>query len=70
MNKYAMLVYWSNANDVFFAEVPELPGCIGKGNTYQAAVSDAEVVIQEWIKNATLLKREIPRPKGALRVIV
>ncbi len=70
MNKYAMLVYWSNVNDTFYAEVPELPGCMGKGSTYQAAVSDAEVVIQEWIRNATALKREIPRPKGALKVIV
>jgi predicted RNase H-like HicB family nuclease len=70
MNKYAMLVYWSNSNDMFYAEVPELPGCMGKGSTYQAAVADAEVVMAEWVRIATALKRQIPQPKGALKVIV
>jgi predicted RNase H-like HicB family nuclease len=70
MYRYAMLVYWSNENDAFFAEVPELPGCMGKGSTYQAAVAEAEVVMHEWLKNATLLKREVPKPKGALKVII
>lgn len=47
-------------------EVPELMGCMADGQTYQEAVNNAELVIQEWIETAQELGREIPKPKGRL----
>lgn len=64
--RYEMILYWSEADNAFIAEVPELPGCAADGATYQEAVQNAEVVIQEWIETAQALGRPIPEPKGRL----
>jgi predicted RNase H-like HicB family nuclease len=64
--KYELILYWSDADQSFIVEVPELPGCIADGETYQEAVQNAEVVIQEWIQTAQALGRPIPEPKGRL----
>lgn len=64
--RYEVILYWSNEDHAFIAEVPELPGCAADGATYQEAVSNAEVVIQEWIQTAQELGRSIPEPKGRL----
>jgi predicted RNase H-like HicB family nuclease len=64
--KYEIILYWSNEDQAFIAEVPELPGCAADGATYQEAVANVEVVIQEWIETAQELGREIPRPRGRL----
>ena len=64
--KYEMIIYWSKEDDCFVVEVPELPGCMSDGKTYQEAVSNAEVIIQEWIDTARDLGRSIPEPKGRL----
>lgn len=64
--KYEIILYWSNEDNSFIAEVPELPGCMADGETYQAALANTEIVIQEWLETAQLLKREIPKPKGRL----
>lgn len=66
MNKYEIIIYWSNEDEAFIAEVPELPGCMADGKTSQEALSNAEVVIQEWIETAKELNRPIPQPKGRL----
>jgi len=66
MIRYEIIVYWSDADQAFVAEVPELPGCVADGATYQEAISSAEVVIREWIETATELGRPIPQPKGRL----
>ncbi len=65
-NKYEMIIYWSKEEKVFVVEVPELPGCIADGSTYQDAVSNAEVIIQQWLDVAKELGRNIPEPKGRL----
>ncbi|HBA83655.1 MAG TPA: hypothetical protein DCZ95_06125 [Verrucomicrobia bacterium] len=65
-SKYEIIIYWSEADGSFVAEVPELPGCMADGKTYQKALSNAEVVIQEWIETAKALGRAIPEPKGRL----
>ena len=65
-NRYEIIIYWSNEDQSFIAEVPELPGCMADGQTYQEALSNAETVIQEWIETALELKRRIPAPKGKL----
>ena len=64
--KYELIIYWSDEDNCFLVEVPELPGCMADGETYQDAVANVEVVIQEWIETATELGRTIPKPKGRL----
>jgi predicted RNase H-like HicB family nuclease len=64
--RYEIILYWSEADQAFIAEVPELPGCAADGTTYQEAVQNAEIIIQEWIETAQELGRSIPEPKGRL----
>ena len=64
--RYEVILYWSESDQAFIAEVPELPGCAADGPTYQAALEAAEVVIREWIETARELGRPIPEPKGRL----
>lgn len=66
MSKYEIIIYWSKDDEAFIAEVPELPGCMADGKTYQEALSNAEIVIKEWIETAKKLGRPIPEPKGRL----
>ena len=65
-SKYEIIIYWSKEDKAFIAEVPELPGCMADGRTYQEALANAEVIIQEWLETAQELGRPIPRPKGRL----
>jgi len=64
--KYEVIIYWSNDDRSFIAEAPELPGCAADGATYQEALTNLEIVIQEWIETAKELGRPIPKPKGRL----
>ena len=66
MYRYEVIVYWSDEDEAYIAEVPELPGCVADGATYEEAITNAQVVIAEWIETAQELKREIPKPKGKL----
>jgi predicted RNase H-like HicB family nuclease len=66
MPKYEVIIYWSEEDQAFIAEVPELPGCASDGTTYQEALRNVEVIIQEWIETAQGLGRPVPTPKGRL----
>ncbi len=66
MTKYEMIIYWSEEDQLFIAEVPELAGCMADGGSYQEAVKNAERIIAEWIETAVELGRYIPEPKGRL----
>ena len=66
MIKYEVILYWSEEDEAFIAEVPELPGCKADGATYQEALANVEQVAQEWIETARDLGRKIPVPKGRL----
>ncbi len=66
MIRYEMIVYWSKEDQAYVVEVPELPGCMADGSTYQEAITNAEKVIQEWLDTARELKRTVPDPKGRL----
>ncbi len=66
MSKYEIIIYWSKDDEAFVAEVPELPGCMADGETYQEALANAEVIIAEWLETARELGRTIPEPKGRL----
>ena len=60
--KYTIIIWWSAEDDAFIAEVPDLPGCVADGKTYAEAVTNAEVVIGEWIETAKVQGRTIPEP--------
>ncbi|MDT5061746.1 MAG: hypothetical protein QOH63_2205 [Acidobacteriota bacterium] len=66
MIRYELIIYWSEEHEAFIVEVPELPGCMADGATYQAALASVEVVINEWIETARELGCSIPEPKGRL----
>lgn len=66
MTKYEIILYWSDEDDAFIAEVPELAGCAADGATRQEALANVEVVIAEWVETARELGRPIPEPKGRL----
>ncbi|MGM0609441.1 MAG: type II toxin-antitoxin system HicB family antitoxin [Candidatus Muiribacteriota bacterium] len=66
MSKYEIIIYWSKEDKLYLAEVPELPGCMADGNSYQEAVSNAEIIINVWIETAKEMRREIPKPKEKL----
>ena len=67
MSKYEIILYWSDEDGMFIAEVPELPGCMADGETRMEALSNAEQIIDEWIETAKEMGRPIPTPKGKLR---
>ncbi len=67
MSKYEILIYWSEEDRSYLAEVPELPGCMADGETYQEALVHAEQIIEEWIDTAQNEGREVPIPKGRLK---
>lgn len=50
--KYELIIYWSDDDESFVVEVPELPGCMADGETYEQAVANAQQVIEEWIETA------------------
>ena len=64
--RYGMIIYWSDEDQAFIAEVPELPGCAADGRTYKEAVASAATIIAEWIETARDLGRPMPQPKGRL----
>lgn len=66
MFKYEVIVYWSEDDEAYIAEVPELSGCMADGSTYEEAIRNAQVVIAEWIDIAKELGRDVPVPKGKL----
>ena len=64
MHKYEIIIYWSNEDQVFVAEVPELPGCMAHGDTQESALANAHQAIQLWIDSAREFGDPIPEPKG------
>ena len=64
--RYELIIHWSKVDETFIVEVPELPGCMADGVTYEEAVAKAQTVVQEWIETARSLGRPIPEPKGKL----
>ena len=66
MIRYEMIIYWSDEDKAYLVEVPELPGCMADGATYQEALANAEVIIQEWLDTAHELGHMVPEPRGRL----
>ena len=66
MSKYEIIIYWSDIDNAYIAEVPELAGCMADGKTYTEALQNAEIIINEWIETAISLGRTIPVSHGKL----
>jgi predicted RNase H-like HicB family nuclease len=64
MYRYEVIIYWSTEDDAFVAEVPELPGCMAHGETYESALANAQTAISLWIDTAREFGDRIPEPKG------
>jgi predicted RNase H-like HicB family nuclease len=64
MTRYEIIIYWSSEDELFIAEVPELPGCCAHGDTHEAALASAKEAIQLWLDTARELGRSVPEPKG------
>jgi predicted RNase H-like HicB family nuclease len=64
--KYELIIYWSQEDQSYVVEVPELPGCMADGKTYEEAVAQAQVIISEWVETAKAMGRDIPEPRGRL----
>lgn len=64
--KYEVIIYWSDEDNAYVAEVPELPGCVSDGASYEEALSNVRVIIDEWIETAKEEGRAIPEPRGKL----
>lgn len=66
MYKYERIIYWSNDDNAFVVEVPELPGCMADGSTVEEAIKNSELIIKEWIEVTLERGLEVPEPKGRL----
>ena len=64
MHRYEIIIYWSNEDETYIAEVPELPGCLAHGDTYKSAAANVTEAIQLWIDTAREFGDPIPEPKG------
>ena len=64
MHKYEVIIYWSDEDDAFVAEVPQLPGCAAHGPTQESALTEASQAVQLWLETAREFGKPIPEPKG------
>ncbi|HEX6085597.1 MAG TPA: type II toxin-antitoxin system HicB family antitoxin [Thermoanaerobaculia bacterium] len=63
-NRYEIIIFWSDEDGSFVADVPELPGCMAHGASHAEALANAEETVQLWVETAESLGRAVPQPKG------
>ncbi len=63
-HRYEVIIYWSDEDQVFVADVPELPGCMSHGDTHEEALREAGVAVSLWLDTAKEFGRAIPEPRG------
>ena len=66
MHKYEIIIYWSDEDGVFVADIPELPGCMAHGDSHESALAEAQNAISYWLEAAARIGRPIPQPTGEL----
>lgn len=64
MSKYEIIIFWSNEDKVYIADVPELKGCMAHGDSYESSLANAKAAIELWIETAKEFGDPIPKPKG------
>ena len=65
-SRYELVIYWSADDQRYIVEVPKLTGCMADGDSYQAAVANVQIIIDEWIETAQIKNRPIPQAAGKL----
>ena len=65
--KYEIIIFWSEVDNAFIAEMPELAGCMADGSSYEEAIANAQIVINQWIETAIAIGRDIPKPRVRLQ---
>lgn len=65
MDRYEIIIFWSNEDHAFVADVPELPGCMAHGETHEAALAEVKMAISLWMETAQATGRTVPSPRGA-----
>ncbi|HXI12358.1 MAG TPA: type II toxin-antitoxin system HicB family antitoxin [Thermoanaerobaculia bacterium] len=63
-NRYEVIIFWSDEDGAFVADVPELPGCMAHGASHEEALRNAQDAVALWLASASELGRSIPQPKG------
>ena len=63
MDRYEIIIFWSNEDNAFVADVPELPGCMAHGDTHEVALAEVKVAISLWLETAKATGRTVPSPK-------
>ena len=64
MDRYEIIIYWSEEDAAYVADVPELPGCMAHGDSYESALRNAREAVHLWIETAKEFGDSIPEPKG------
>ena len=64
MDRYEIIIFWSNDDNAFVADVPELPGCMAHGETHEAALAAVKNAIALWVETAEAVGRTVPLPRG------
>ena len=64
MDRYEIIIFWSNEDNAFVADVPELPGCMAHGDTHEAALAEVKSAISLWLEVAKAAGRSVPSPRG------
>ena len=64
MLKYGVFIFWSDEDQVFVADVPELPGCMAHGDTQEGALTQVKEAMQLWLDTAREFGDPVPEPKG------
>ncbi|HUP63471.1 MAG TPA: type II toxin-antitoxin system HicB family antitoxin [Thermoanaerobaculia bacterium] len=63
-SRYEIIIFWSDEDQSFIADVPELPGCMAHGSSYAEALANAQEAIPLWLETAHEHGDQIPEPKG------
>ncbi len=64
MNHYQIIIFWSDEDNAFVADVPELPGCMAHGDTHEAALAAVKEAMALWLETAQATQRAVPQPRG------
>ncbi len=64
MDRYEIIIFWSNEDQAFIADVPELPGCMAHGETHEAALTEVKQAMRLWLETAQSSGRTVPQARG------
>jgi predicted RNase H-like HicB family nuclease len=63
MPHYAIVVFWSDADDAWVADVPDLKSCSAFGATPEKAFAEVRVAMEGWLAAAREAGHPIPEAR-------